>query len=93
MKKIKDASAVVGKYTDNDGKEKNRYLTIGALFERDDGSFTMKLEAVPVGTGFNGWVNFYDPKAKDGTVSTAPIKQPTVAAPKAGSLVDDEIPF
>lgn len=59
MKKIKKAVAVTGKYTDRNGNEKNQYHTCGALFQRDDGSLCMKLDALPLGD-FNGWVSFYD---------------------------------
>lgn len=60
MKRIKKAVATVGKYTDRNGQEKNRYLTVGGMFKRDDGSVCMKLDTVPVGPDFNGWISFYD---------------------------------
>lgn len=59
MKRIKKAVASVGKYTDRNGQEKTRYLTVGSLFKRDNGSVCLKLDAMPVGE-FDGWVNFYD---------------------------------
>jgi hypothetical protein len=59
MKKIKKAVAVTGKYTDRNGNEKNQYHTCGGLFQRDDGSLCMKLDALPLGD-FNGWISFYD---------------------------------
>jgi hypothetical protein len=64
MKKTHDAVYAGEKYTDRDGNEKTRYVNVGALFQRDDGSLSMKLESLPI--GFNGWVNFYEPKPKDG---------------------------
>jgi hypothetical protein len=54
MKKIYDAVATVGKYTDQQGNEKKRYVTIGAVFEGDDGRLSMKLESVPVGPTWSG---------------------------------------
>lgn len=60
MKKTHDAVYAGEKYTDREGNEKTRYVNIGVLFTRDDGSLTAKLESVPV--GFNGWINFYVPK-------------------------------
>lgn len=60
MKKTHDAVYTGEKYTDREGNEKTRYVNIGVLFTRDDGSLTAKLESVPV--GFNGWINFYVPK-------------------------------
>jgi hypothetical protein len=58
MTPIKKAVAVVGQYTDKSGKDKKQYHTCGKVFQRDDGSMCMKLDAVPV--GFDGWLNFYD---------------------------------
>jgi hypothetical protein len=64
MKKTHDAVYAGEKYTAHDGSEKTRYVNVGALFRRDDGSLTCKLESIPV--GFSGWLNFYEPKPKDG---------------------------
>lgn len=61
MKALKKAVTVTGKYTDGSGQEKNRYLRMGTLFERPDGSQCLKLDALPVGEpGWTGWINFYD---------------------------------
>lgn len=91
MKKIKDA--VYGeKYTDRDGNEKTRYTNVGSLLERDDGSMTLKLESIPV--GFNGWINFYDPKPREGQ---QPERQESKGARSSGgaqgSDFGDPIPF
>lgn len=80
MKKVKDATVVTGKYM-KDGQEKKRYLTVGALMQRDDGSQVLKLEALPV--NFEGWINFYEPdfkKLKEGVA-------------KPADEIADEIPF
>lgn len=85
MKKLYDAVVVTGKYTDpQSGKEKNRYLTVGAVFEGDKG-LSLKLEALPA-AGFNGWINFYEPKARE----QKPAQQ---GAPPADDFGDAEIPF
>ena len=92
MKVIKKAVCVTGKYTDRKtGTEKNQYLTVGKLMQREDGSLSLKLDAVPV--GFDGWINFYEleqagatrPHPSDGTgqVSQAP----------QGNFAEDDIPF
>lgn len=60
-KKKYDAVYSGEKYTDREGNEKTRYINIGVVFERDDGSLSLKLESLPV--NFSGWVNFYEPKA------------------------------
>lgn len=81
MKKTHDAVYAGEKYTDREGNEKTRYVNVGALFQREDGSLSMKLESLPI--GFNGWVNFYEPKPKDGS------------KPRAGAANEDSesIPF
>lgn len=58
--------ATVGKYNDRDGNEKRRYLNVGAVFENDQGQLSLKIEAVPVGQDWNGWVSFYAPKDAKG---------------------------
>lgn len=74
MKKTHDAVYAGEKYTDREGNEKTRYINVGALFARDDGSQTMKLESLPI--GFNGWINFYEPKPKDGQRQESRQQQP-----------------
>ena len=82
MKRIKKAVAVVGKYTNSNGEEKNQYATLGALFKRDDGSVCLKLDTVPVGE-FNGWVNFYDFEER----------QQQAAPPPQDNFEDSDLPF
>jgi len=60
-KKKFDAVYSGDKYTNAQGEEKTRYINVGVVFERDDGSLSLKLESLPV--NFSGWVNFYEPKA------------------------------
>ena len=62
MKKKYDAVVVTGKYMQN-GVEKKRYMTVGVVLEGDKG-MSLKLEALPI--GFDGWINFYEPKPKQG---------------------------
>lgn len=86
MKKIYDAVVVTGKYTDGSGKEKNRYLTVGAVLENEHGHLSLKLEAIPV-VGFNGWVNFYRPKEKTEGAPGKPDAQ------QGKDEFNDDIPF
>ena len=79
MKKKYDAVVVTGKYTDRNGVEKKRYLNVGVVLEGEKG-MSLKLEALPV--GFDGWINFYEPKPKTGDA-------PQATAP----ATEDEIPF
>ena len=79
MKAIKKAVVANGKYM-KDGQEKTRYLTVGKLLQRDDGSVCLKLDALPVGGDFTGWVSFYD------------LDEPK-QAPEHHASDDSEIPF
>lgn len=60
MKPYKRAVAVTGTYEDRQGNEKKRYVNVGTLFQYDDGGFALKLDTVPVGEGWNGFISFYD---------------------------------
>ena len=88
-KKIFDAVATTGTYTDKQGNEKKRYLTVGTVFEDDKGRMSLKLESLPVGDGWNGWVSFFTPKEQ--------TKKP--AAPSQNNSggqfndFEDDIPF
>lgn len=88
MKKVYDAVVSTGKYTDRQsGKEKNRYLNVGAVFVNDKGQYSMKLEAIPA-SGFNGWINFYEPKGRE----EKPQEASAPAIQEPGEFNDD-IPF
>jgi len=62
--KTMNATIVTGEYTNAQGEQKKSYLTIGTLFVYDDGGMSMKLDALPLGTGN---ISFYDKKPKTGT--------------------------
>ena len=85
MKQFKKVVATVGKYTDANGNEKNRYITVGRAFIRDDKSVSIKLDSVPLGPEFSGWLNLYD---LDEDRQQAPA-----AAPAPAAKVDDDLPF
>jgi hypothetical protein len=98
MKKKYDAVATVGKYTDKQGQEKKRYLTVGAVFEDDQGRMSLKLDGMPCSPDWSGWISFYEPKAYEGTAPRpAPAPAPERAKPynpePADRDMDDDIPF
>ncbi len=101
MEKIKDAIAVVGEYNKG-GEIKKRYQKVGSLFQRDDGSFSMKLESLPLSADWNGWLNFYDPygqrKDQEQQQQPAAQSQQTQQQPQQQQQghnfgPNDEIPF
>ena len=83
MRQFKKVVATVGKYTDANGNEKNRYITVGRAFIRDDKSVSIKLDSVPLGPEFSGWLNLYD---LDEDRQAAPAPAPAPAAAASGSL-------
>lgn len=88
MKFIKNA-VHVEKYTDKrTGEEKKKYTTVGALFERNDGSLCMKM--------LDSWINFYDPKPSN-TQKQDMFNEAKEAVQDVGSGgyddFSDEIPF
>lgn len=60
MRKVYDVVATVGKRKDG----KPNYVKVGAVLEGDKG-LSMKLETLPMGNEWNGWLNFYEPKPRD----------------------------
>lgn len=91
MKKVYDAVVTTGKYTDREGKEKSRYLTVGAVFVNERNQYSLKLEAVPVGPEFSGWINFYEPKPRVDQKTQEKKEQP--AETVQDDFGDQDIPF
>jgi hypothetical protein len=84
MAKKFDVVAITGKYQGNDGKEKSRYLNIGAVIETRNG-LSLKLEAVPV--GWDGWAYLNEPQQREQRAPANAVPQDT------GAPLDDSIPF
>ena len=83
MKIVKEIIATVGTYTNKEGEEKKQYQKIGKMFKREDGTFTIKLDAIPVGNDFSGWCNLYDPKPYE----------PNTEQTKTEQKTEDDLPF
>lgn len=60
-KKVKVLKAANGTYEIN-GEEKTRWVTIGALFKNDEGKTSMKIDSMPVGGTWDGWVQMFNPE-------------------------------
>ena len=89
MKPYKRAVAVTGTYEVR-GETKKRYTNVGTLFQYDDGGFSLKLDSVPVGDGWNGFINFYDIEDKQQGGERTQQRQ----APARESYdLNDDIPF
>ena len=101
-----EAVATIGEYKDRNGETKKRYVNVGSVFENDKGQLSLKLDAVPVGQGWSGWISFFEPKERDQNSNRNPMggtdrtanearKQPagTTQASQADDDSDQEIPF
>jgi hypothetical protein len=88
--------AVTGKYTNKEGQEKSQYSNCGTLFQRDDGSFCIKLDSLPLGD-FNGWINCYDLEEKRQESYAKGTQQAREAMAPQGKpehdFTNDSIPF
>lgn len=96
MTPYKQAACVTGTYTDRDGNEKKRYVNVGTLFQYEDGGFALKLDSIPVGQGWNGFVSFFDIKARDGAQGGGgqrAAQQASKPREDFSADLDDEIPF
>jgi len=92
MRKSHDAVVSLGEYTDGEGQTKKRYKNIGTVFTRDDGSQAMKLDTVPLGPDWNGWINFYEPQNQR---NDRPQQQQQTSRPPTqnNTYEKDDIPF
>ena len=84
-----DVVATVGEYTAKDGSTKKRYMNVGVCFENDEGQLSIKLETIPVGPNWSGWLSLYEPKERD----AAPVTKHSAAKANAFQPDGSDIPF
>jgi len=93
----KKAVAVTGSYTDRQGNEKKRYTNVGTLFQYDDGGFALKIDSIPVGGEWNGFVSFFDldEKRSAGAAQGGAQRGGGGSGPREdfSADLDDQIPF
>lgn len=93
-----EALATTGEYKDRQtGETKKRYTRVGSVFEQDDGRLSLKLDCVPVGQGWSGWISFFPPRDRDQPQQRkSRPENERYGAPQGnagGYQEDDEIPF
>lgn len=93
MKPYKRAVAVTGSYEDRQGNTKKRYINLGTLFQYDDGGLALKLDSVPVGEGWNGFISFYDIEDRRDAGTQQRGGGGSSAREDFSADLDDEIPF
>jgi len=98
-KKKYDLVAKVGEYELN-GEKKARWFTCGAVFENEKGQLSAKLNGIPVGMDWNGWLNFSIPNEQKsgGQTSSAASSSAKVSAPEGKNDAQkqedtDDLPF
>lgn len=58
------------------GDEKSKWVTIGAAFDGEKGQ-SLKIDAVPVGPGWDGWLYLMSDDKKEAQQAPAKRKAPT----------------
>jgi hypothetical protein len=61
-KVLKEITVIIGKYTNANGQEKNRYQKIGSIIDTKNGE-RLKMDVVPlVPGGWDGWAYLNEPR-------------------------------
>jgi len=85
----KELVAVIEKYTDSEGKEKNVYRTVGRLIDTKYGEM-IKIDNIPiVKGGWDGWCYLNDPFVKDKQREDKPKNKNNYKE----DFIDDDIDF
>lgn len=58
MPRTHNVTATVGTY-ESHGETKRRYFKCGSAFTNEEGQFSLKIDALPVGPEWNGWLSLY----------------------------------
>lgn len=87
MTKTHDIVATIGSYK-KDGEEKKRYHNCGSMFTEPDGRMSIKLDAVPVGPEWSGWLSCYPTDKAEGK---RPSPSPSTRSQQSED--GDDIPF
>ena len=66
MQKTHDLIAAGRKYKDRNGDEKTHWVQCGSIFRKDNGAMYIKLDAIPTGNEWSGWLTVkpFDPKSR-----------------------------
>jgi len=95
-----EAVATIGRYKDRTtGGERKHYQKVGTVFESEDGRLSLKLDTLPVGPQWSGYLSFFEPRPRDarsvpghGGRSADQNGAPPPPDVRAED-VDDDIPF
>ncbi len=88
-----DAIAVVGEYTDAQGTTKKRFSKLGSAFVNDKGEVSVKLDSMPCGGGWDGWINLREPYDQDKPAPRQSSEQPRGNRRSSQENFESDIPF
>jgi hypothetical protein len=94
-----DIVATTGEYTDRaTGEKKKRYTKCGTAFQDEQVRISLKLETVPVGPNWSGWLSLYpiernQSAPRSDARQAQPERQASVPQHYVEDEGDDEIPF
>lgn len=92
-RKKADAVATIGKYKDpQTGEEKKRYANVGTLFE-SDGRLSLKLDTIPIGPGWSGYIQFFEPKPHESQLPRSEASPETPVTHATDTQEEDDLPF
>lgn len=100
-KKKYDLAVITGKYTDNNGQQKNRYQNIGVVIQGDDGGHYMlidpliNLAAIHRDPGKDRvMVSMFEPRDPNAApAAAAPAQRQAAPQRQQQPAMDDDVPF
>ncbi len=88
-----DAVATVGEYTNNAGEKKKRFVNVGKVFTDDQGRVSIKMETIPVGPAWSGWLSLYPRKDENQHQQRQGGQRTAAPAPVPAVEDEDHVPF
>jgi hypothetical protein len=92
-----DLVATIGEYADKvTGEKKKRRINVGKCFTDDQGRMSFKMDSIPVGPEWSGWVSLYDKTTDQRPASSPPPsrhEQQKANAYQPEPAGEDDIPF
>ncbi len=79
-----DVIAAVGEYTNAQGQVKKRFIKIGSAWDKGQQGISIKLDSIPSGNEWDGWLTARPPLER---------QDKPRQAPQASNVDDDMIPF
>ena len=68
-----DVIAVVGEYTNAQGQTKKRYIKVGSAWDKGQQGISIKLDSIPSGNEWDGWLTARPPFEKQEKPSQRPV--------------------